>query len=559
MKCDANLNNNQVLTVRSVHNWAEQAIHTSEITPVQAGKIKDLITQMPTPIEEAELQNLLLVTVMENGKVITLFYNRLKPPDEFAKLYELTGAKLSTGPAELYQDAPAGEAKLLIRNSVSATSASASPAAIPSGLPPALTPPALEKPAGKLLSSGWYLITSEENKIGYLNQALYQIDGPTPAAFRLESRRFLKAALAETRPSVLSESIMFMDKDYNALRFTTTRRHGAALESLSGQIADDKLSVTAASGSETRSFSLPVTGHPTFAGAFLLWVGKQNLEAGQPLRRSIIDENSGAFQSRRDARATAAQEMKLEKGNGLISQTYLVEEQSGLMAAAHVFLPNGLLIHSDGRNYNLTISETDSVEGAALKLDGPVQWENQLPGLVSNTFSSETYGYKLTVPPYPALPVAAADGRALVLSDLTGGPAFYLFAFALSSSAATPAAAEKIYQNFWAAPFDSLHDVASTTSSLDHLPAALWQGAGRAAGRDFNFKAAVVLRGNLAYLIASRDPWPFHPAAAKKFDDLLSSLTWITSLPRDRAPKPLPPSSALSATSSTSAAPAAKP
>jgi hypothetical protein len=246
--------------------------------------------------------------------------------------------------------------------------------------------------------------------------------------------------------------------------------------------------------------------------------------------------------------------MKLEKGGGLLSQTYLVEEQSGLLAAAHAFLPDGLLIRSDGRNYNLSLAETDAAEGATLKLDGPVAWQNQLPGLNGHVFSSDTYGYKLSLPPYPPLPVSAADGHALLLSDLTGGPAFYLFTFSVSATA-TP---EKIYQNLWAASFDSVSAVTSSTSSIDQLPATRWQGAARSGGRDFVFNAAVVLRGNLAYLIASRDSWPFHPAAEKSFDELLAGLTWTTPQPRPRPQNP-PPAAPSSAHSAASAAPAAKP
>jgi len=432
--------------------------------------------------------------------------------------------------------------------SADTSATSAARAAISSGL----AAPALEKPAGKLLSAGWYLISCQDQKVGYLNQALYKIDGPAPAAYRLETRHFYKAALAETRPGVLSESIMFMDKDFNALRFTTTRRRAGSLETISGEIVADKLSVTMSAGNESRAFTVPVADHPTFAGAFLVWVGKQNLEAGQPLKRSVIDENSGAFQPQRYARATAAQEMKLDKGGGLLSQTYLVEEQAGLMAAEDVFLPNGLLIRSDGRNYNLSLAETSAAEGATLKLDGAETWENQIPGLEGKAFTSGTYGYKVTLPPYPYLPVSAADGRVFLLSDLTGGPTFFLLAFSLSS--ATPGAAEKAYGT-WTATFDSVHDVVTSTTSIGQLPAAVWQGRGRSGGRDFNFKAAVVLRGDLAYLIASRDSWPLHPAAAKNFDDLLAGLSWTAVVPRESDQK-TPPPAPSSARSATSAAPA---
>jgi hypothetical protein len=414
------------------------------------------------------------------------------------------------------------------------TSAAPARAAILSGLPPLPAAPKLEKPAGKLLSTCWYLITCQDNKIGYLNQALYQLDGPAPLFYRLETRHFLKAALSENHPTVLSESIMFMDKDFNALRFTTTRRRGGALETISGEVADGQLAVTVtAEGQKTekRSFSLAVTDHPTFAGAFLLWVGKQNLEAGQPLRRSVIDETSGAFQPQRLARATEKVEMKLEKGGGLLSESYRVSEQSGLMATGHLIAPDGLLVRSDGRNYNLGLIEAPPPT-PPLKLDGTVAWENQLPGLAGHTFTSETYGYKLTLPSYPYLPVSAGDGKFLVFSNLTGGDAFYFLTFSVAPESVA-GAAEKLYQT-WAASFDSVQDVVTTTTTIDHLAAVVHQGHGRTGGRDFAFQVAVVVRGELAYLVASRDPWPYHPAVSKTFDQLLAGLAWTTVFGRDR-------------------------
>ena len=417
--------------------------------------------------------------------------------------------------------------------SVSATSASSARAASPSGLPPELIPPKIEKPAGKLLSSGWYLITSEENKIGYLNQALYQVDGPAPAFYRLETRHFLKANPAETHPSFLSESIMFLDQDFNALRFTTTRHRVGSLETLAGEITGDQLAVTAGAGAEKHSFSVPVHDRPTFAGAFLLWVGKQNLEAGQPLRRSIVDETTGTFSPQCFARATEKTEMRLEKSSNLLSETYLVLEQNGPMTTAHALLPDGLLVRSDGRNYNLSLLEVPALEGAALKLDGAAPWNNQLPGLSGNSFTSETYGYKLTLPPYPYLPIATGDGKFFVLSSLTGGDAFYLLAFSLAPGAAPAAATQELYKS-WAAAFDSIQDVASSTSTLDQLPATRWQGHARTGGHDLAFQVAIVVRGELGYLIASRDAWPFHAEVAKTFDRLLAGLSWTTVFGRDR-------------------------
>jgi len=104
-KCDADMAGRKVHLVMSDYEHAEQSDNTRELTDDQAANIQDLADHLPAQADQAELQNLLLVSVQDAGHVKVQLYDRLKLPAEIFRLYRLTGAYLHTDPIRLGKEA----------------------------------------------------------------------------------------------------------------------------------------------------------------------------------------------------------------------------------------------------------------------------------------------------------------------------------------------------------------------------------------------------------------------------------------------------------------------
>ena len=96
MVCTAELSKSKVTTSREVYNHASQSTKTRELSHAQVLTLSKLVKSLPPAAKSPELKNLILVSIVENGKAKTYLYNRLDPPRDIIRLYDLTGAYLDT-------------------------------------------------------------------------------------------------------------------------------------------------------------------------------------------------------------------------------------------------------------------------------------------------------------------------------------------------------------------------------------------------------------------------------------------------------------------------------
>jgi RNA polymerase sigma factor (sigma-70 family) len=100
MVCTADLTGCQVTTSREVHDWASQATETRKLSHAQVTTLGKLIKRLPLSSKAPDLKNLILVSTSEDGQPRTCLYDRLNPPRDVIRLYDLTGARLDFGRSE---------------------------------------------------------------------------------------------------------------------------------------------------------------------------------------------------------------------------------------------------------------------------------------------------------------------------------------------------------------------------------------------------------------------------------------------------------------------------
>ena len=98
MVCTADLSAYKVTTSREVYNHASQTTKTRELSHAQILTLGKLIKNLPASAKPPEIKNLILVSVVERGQPKTYLYNRMDPPRDIIRLYDLTGAYLDTEP-----------------------------------------------------------------------------------------------------------------------------------------------------------------------------------------------------------------------------------------------------------------------------------------------------------------------------------------------------------------------------------------------------------------------------------------------------------------------------
>jgi hypothetical protein len=96
MVCTADLSAYKVTTSREVYNHASQSNKTRELSHAQVLTLTKLVKSLPPSAKTPEPKNLILVSVIEKGQSKTYLYNRLDPPRDIIRLYDLTGAYLDT-------------------------------------------------------------------------------------------------------------------------------------------------------------------------------------------------------------------------------------------------------------------------------------------------------------------------------------------------------------------------------------------------------------------------------------------------------------------------------
>ncbi len=337
-------------------------------------------------------------------------------------------------------------------------------------LPESPKPLTIEKPTGKLLQTTWYLMTYEADKVGYVNRALYQVEGPGKAVYRAEVRRFLKSSLIAKKADVFEDAVMLLEKDFTAVSFRSSRR-GLNVDpvTIEGTVAEGELKVSATSGSVTHTWTNKLQGRPTFAGALVFWLGHQEITEGARFARTVISERSGTFKGKQPVALRVVQKAKMLLDNKR-QEVWLVSERSGLYSTIHFLRADGRLHRSQGQNHNLTYKETPATDAARLDLSGQAKWKNNVLLKVGNGISSEAFGYKVIVPPYPYIPVVVGDGRYLTATNFLGGD--QLFVFVTYLRAGDPDAHERLYKS-WTQKLPLDGEPVKLETVVDKVPAVV--------------------------------------------------------------------------------------
>lgn len=394
---------------------------------------------------------------------------------------------------------------------------------------PAATP-ADKHPQGVLNQAAWYLMGYEKHKIGYLNRALYALDGDdSGAAYRLEVRRFMRSSLSIAQADCLEESVMWLDASFGAMRFRTIRRLAGEPElTLEGAVADGRLNVEAVCGDQTRRWTVDAPAGATFGGALPIWLAGRNIAEGGAWTRTFINERNGS-PSGNPVRYRTIRKAALTL-DGKRQDAWLVAEENGLARTLHVLCADGRLYQSIGQNHNQTLEEIDGNKAAGLKLDGDIKWQNAVPLKVGDGLSSEAYGYKLTLPDYPYVPLVANDGGLVLIANLLGDDVLAVVAAPIR--AGDPQAAERLYQV--TTLFGIRGEPTCSQKTIDGLTAQIRSATSPMLGREMGSRFAVVIRDDIGYLIGHMAAWPAKVDARDVLSRLLASVRWTRPFGREQ-------------------------
>lgn len=378
----------------------------------------------------------------------------------------------------------------------------------------------------------WYLLSHEAEKIGYEVRALYEVTGQGNVAHRLVTHRFLKDAPEAGRAGFLQKSTMDMDADWTALAFTTSLKPPRGERTVvEGRVADGKLTVTATCGPERLSSTAPVEGRPTFSGAFVEWLAGQEPAEGKTFIRRTIDEKHGVVGTVPSA-ARILQKARLEVAPGKTEDGFVVVEQNGAQATAHLLHAGGLLFRSEGQNHNLAAQEVSPLVGAKLEVTEAVtRWENHIPGKMDSVLSSESFGYTLKLPAYPYLATSMEDGQFLATESITAGDGYLIIVRPVPN--VEEEAVARLYAD-WGRSMGPLSDVVEGQTTVDKLPARLYTGRGAIGGRPCSFRLATVVRGHVGYLLAHLRVFPPSASDAEAFRTFLDGVSWSKIFGRER-------------------------
>lgn len=396
-------------------------------------------------------------------------------------------------------------------------------------LPESPMPLTIERPTGKLLQTTWYLVTYEADKVGYVNRALYQVEGPGKAVYRAEVRRFLKSSLIAKKADVFEDAVMLLEKDFTALSFRFSRR-GLDVEpvTLEGTVANGELKVNAASGSVTRTWTNRIQGRPTFVGALVFWLGSQEITEGAQFARTVISERSGTFQGKPVA-LRVVQKAKMILDNKR-QEVWLVSELNGVRSTLYFLRSDGRMYRSQGQNHNLTAKEVPLVEAAGLDLSGAVKWNNNVMLKVGEGLSSEAFGYRAKLPSYPYMPIVLGDGSYVIVGNSVGDDA--LFILASHVRAGDPQAAERLYSATRLLGITG--EPTKRETRIGDLPATVYKVKTKLNDREATARFAVVVRDELGYLIGHVAAWPSGPARHNVFESFLNTISWSTAYGREK-------------------------
>jgi len=396
-------------------------------------------------------------------------------------------------------------------------------------LPEPPKPLTVEKPTGKLLQTTWYLVTYEANKVGYINRAFYQVDGPGKAVYRAEVRRFLKSSLTAKKADVFEDSVMLLDKDFAGVSFRTSRR-GLNVDpvTLKGTVANGELKINATSGSARRTWTNRIQGRPTFGGALVFWLGSQEISEGSQFAKTVISERSGTFQGKPVA-LRVVQKAKMILDNKQ-QEAWLVSELNGVRSTLYFLRSDGRMHSSQGQNHNLTVKEVPATKAAGLDLSGEVKWNNNVMLKVGTGIGSEAFGYRVHLPSYPYMPIVLGDCSYVIASNSVGDDALIILASHVR--AGDPQAVERLYSITRLLGITG--EPTKRETRIDGLPATIYEVKTKLNGRETTGKFAVVVRDELGYLIGHVAAWPSGAARHDVFESFLNTIAWSTAYGREK-------------------------
>lgn len=96
MLCTADLSKYEVMTVREVHDWAHQNYKTRKLSHAQVLTLRNIAKALPKSIQPTQVDNIVIVSVGEAEDRKLHIYDRFSLPRDIVRIYDVTGAWIST-------------------------------------------------------------------------------------------------------------------------------------------------------------------------------------------------------------------------------------------------------------------------------------------------------------------------------------------------------------------------------------------------------------------------------------------------------------------------------
>ena len=96
MRCEIDLTNMTVSTVREAHNWAHQNFKKRELTPTQLTEVKKVIAAPPASARPSEIGHIMIMSVERYGVRHLMSYDLTAIPPEISTLLKSVGAHVPT-------------------------------------------------------------------------------------------------------------------------------------------------------------------------------------------------------------------------------------------------------------------------------------------------------------------------------------------------------------------------------------------------------------------------------------------------------------------------------
>ncbi len=393
--------------------------------------------------------------------------------------------------------------------------------------------PDLTQAEEKFVRADWSLVTFEDKKVGFINKEHRElhVDGKL-VGHRLIINRFMKMDLLQQRPTFHQESTLDMDASWQAVSFKTETRRDRDLTTISGRVEGNTLKVSITSGDETRTYETQMKSRPTFAGAFIQAIVASGLRAGMQYAVTTIDEATGSY-SEAPRLARALQKTRVQSGDGA-AEVFVVLERSSIFETMHWVYPgSGRIYRSEGGAHHLSVRESSISESMGLKLEGTVEYQKRIAIQNARTLASDVFGYQLTMPAYPYMPVVFRDGLLVVFNNQTGHDNIMLMV--VTTAAGGAEAREQVFETYTKRMVGTTGEVRQTPARVGEIEGTQFDGSALVGSRQGWFRSTIISRGDYYYIFSQVGVWPSTPGqSAGKLNEVLSSVEWTKIFGRER-------------------------